>query len=52
MKAIPEEFQHALVVVDIGKKKIRNVVKKTCTEGRKISAERCEYWEAILRKSD
>ena len=36
VKAIPWEFQHALVVVDIGKK-IRNVVRKTCTERRKIS---------------
>ena len=36
MKAIPEYFQHALVVADIDKK-IRNVVKKTCTEGGKIS---------------
>ena len=37
VKAIPGEFQHALVVADINKKKIINVVRKTCTEGRKIS---------------
>ena len=35
--AIPEEFQHALVIVDIDKKRIRNVVKKACAERRKIS---------------
>ena len=37
MKAIPGEFQHALVIVDIDKKKIRKVVRKTCVERRKIS---------------
>ena len=37
MKAIPEEFQHLLVIADIDKKKMRKVVKKTCAEGRKIS---------------
>ena len=37
MKAIPGEFQHALVAADIGMKKIRNVVRKTFTERRKIS---------------
>ena len=35
-KTIPGEFQHSLVVVDIDKK-IGNVVRKTCTERRKIS---------------
>ena len=35
--AIPVEFQHALMVADIDKKKIRKVVRKTCTERRKIS---------------
>ena len=35
VKAIPGEFQHALVVEDANKKKIRKVVKSTC-------AERCE----------
>ena len=34
---IPSEFQHALVVADIDKKKIRNVVRKICTERRGIS---------------
>ena len=37
VKAIPGEFQHTLVVADIYKKEIRNVLRKTCTEGRKIS---------------
>ena len=35
--AILEQFQHALVIVKIDKTKIRNVVRKTCTERRKIS---------------
>ena len=38
MKAIPGEFQHALVIAGIDKKKIRKVVKKTCAERRKISS--------------
>ena len=37
VKAIPGEIQYALVVVDIHQKKIRNVVRKTCIERRKIS---------------
>ena len=37
MKAIPGEFQYELVVADIDKKKIRNVVRKTLTERGKIS---------------
>ena len=37
MKAIPAEFQHALVVADIDKKKIRNAIRKTCAERRKIN---------------
>ena len=37
VKAIPGEFQHALVVVDIDKKKIRNVERMTCAERRMIS---------------
>ena len=37
VKAIPGEFQHALVVVVIYKRKIRNVVRKTCAERRKIT---------------
>ena len=36
MKAIPGQLRHALVVTDIDKKKIRCVVRKTCTERRKI----------------
>ena len=35
MKAIPGEFQHALVIAD--KRKIRKVVRKSCAEKRKIS---------------
>ena len=31
VKAIPREFQHALVVGDIDKKKIRNLMRKACT---------------------
>ena len=37
MKAIPGEFQHALLKADIDKKKIRKVVRKTCAERRKIT---------------
>ena len=37
MKAIPGEFQHALVIVDIDKKKTRKAVRKICTKKRKIS---------------
>ena len=34
VKVIPGEFQHALVVADIDKKKIMNVVRRTCTGRR------------------
>ena len=37
IKAISGVCQHALVIVDINMKKIRSVVRKTCTERRKIS---------------
>ena len=37
MKAIPAEVQHALVIEDIDKRKIRKVVRKTCAERRKIT---------------
>ena len=36
VKAIRRKFQHALVIADIDKKKIRNDVRKTCTERRQI----------------
>ena len=36
-KAIPGEFQHALVIADVDKRKIRKVVRKTCAERRKIT---------------
>ena len=37
MKAIPGEFQHALVIADIDKRKIMKVMWKTCAEKRKIT---------------
>ena len=37
VKAIPGEFQHALVMADIDKRKIRKVVRKTCAERIKIT---------------
>ena len=33
----PVDLQHALVTADMDKKKIRKVVKKTCSEKRQIS---------------
>ena len=36
VKAIPEEFQHALMVADINTKIIRKVMKMTCIERREI----------------
>ena len=48
MKALPGEFQHALVIADIDKRKIRKVVRKACSERKKDNfAERCEDQEAI-----
>ena len=40
VKAIPGEFQHALVIADIDKRKIRKVVRKICTERRKITLQK------------
>ena len=37
VKAIPGEFQHALRIVDMDKRKIQNVVRKACAERRKIT---------------
>ena len=37
VKAISGEFQHALVIADIDKRKIMKVVRKTCAEKRKIT---------------
>ena len=37
VKSILVKFQHLLMVADIDKRKIRNVIRKTCTERRKIS---------------
>ena len=37
MKTIPGEFQLVLVVADIDKKNIRNIVRKICIERRRIS---------------
>ena len=38
IKTIHGEFQHALVIAGIDKRKIRKVVKKTCAERRKITS--------------
>ena len=40
VKAIPGEFHHGLVVADIGKKKVRNLVRKTYAERRKTSLQK------------
>ena len=37
VKVFPGEFQHPFVVADRDKRKIRNVMTKTCMERRKIS---------------
>ena len=37
MNVIPGEFLHSLLVADMDKEKIRNVVRETCTERREIS---------------
>ena len=37
VKTIRWEYQHALLVADTDKKKIKNVVRKTRTERRKMS---------------
>ena len=37
MKSVPGQFQHAVVIADIDKRKIRKVVRKTCAERRKIT---------------
>ena len=36
VKAILGKFCHTLLVADMDMRKIKNVVKKTCIEGRKI----------------
>ena len=46
VKAFPGEFQHALVIADIDKKKIRKVVRKACAERRKI----CLLKDVKIRK--
>ena len=50
MKAISWEFQHALAIVDIDKKKIMKVMKKTCPERRKINLLKDQ--EVFLLKSN
>ena len=40
VKAIHGEFQHATVIVDIDKRKIRKVVRNTCAERRKITLQK------------
>ena len=37
VKAILCDFQHALEIADIDKRKIRKVVRKTCAERRKLT---------------
>ena len=37
VKAIHRELQHTLVIADIGTRKTRKVVRKTCAERRKIT---------------
>ena len=37
VKAIPGEFQHALVIADIDRKQIRKIMKKVCAERRKTT---------------
>ena len=37
VRAMPGEFQHALVIAHIDKRKIGKVVRKTCAERRKIT---------------
>ena len=37
VKAIPGEFQHALLIADIDKRKVNKVVRKTCAERGKIT---------------
>ena len=44
--AIIGEFHHALVIADIGRKKIRNVVRKKCAERRKL----CLVKDVMIRK--
>ena len=46
VKAIPGELQHALLVADVDKKKIRKVERKTGTEREKISLLK----DAMIRK--
>ena len=36
MKAIPGELQHRLLVVDLGKKKVKKVVRNEAIERRKV----------------
>ena len=50
MKASVGEFQHELVVADVGKKATRKVTRKTCTERRKISLLRDEMIRKTLEE--
>ena len=40
VKAISLESQHALMIAEIDKKKIRKVMRKTCNERRKITLQK------------
>ena len=42
VKAISEEFQHELLIANIGKNKIMNAMKKICREKKDRFAGRCE----------
>ena len=51
VKTIHWEFQHALVIAEIDKKKIRKVVRKTHAEGRKISLlKNVKIWKRFEEK--
>ena len=57
VKAIPGLFEHALVIADIDKRKIRKVVRKTCAEKRKISLLkdvkiRKQFEEKVIKLAD
>ena len=47
VKAIPGWFLHSLMVANIDKKKVRNVVRKTCTVRQKISL--LKDWKVRMR---
>ena len=50
MNSFQVEFQHALLVADRDRKKIREVLRKTCIERRKISLLLDEIWKRFREK--